>query len=101
MIEIWSTNCTTQGIKLLSLSYGSSAMVSNAEERGDVTRRSDDTPEDSRSTSSSSGIVTDCSSSNDDENRGQDDCDYIWKMSEELREFAERELGETDEVRSD
>ena len=72
-------------------------MVSNAEERGDVTRRSDDTPEDSRSTSSSSGIVTDC----DDENRGQDDCDYIWKMSEELREFAERELGETDEVRRD
>ena len=76
-------------------------MVSNAEERGDLTRGSNYTPEDSRSTSSSSGIVTDCSSNNDDENGGQDDCDYVWNMSEELREFAERELGETDQVRRD
>ena len=76
-------------------------MVSNAEEGGGITMRSDASPEDSRSNSSSSGIVTDCSSNNDDENGGRDDCEYIWKMSEELREFAERELGETDEVRRD
>ena len=76
-------------------------MVSNSEEEGSVTSKSEKTSEDSKSTSSS-GIVTDCSSNSDgDDNRSSSSNadDYVWTLSEELREFAEKELGETDEVR--
>ena len=68
---------------------------------GGVPTRRDETSEDTKSTSSS-GIVTDCSSSNNDDDDSSSSCsadDYVWTMSEDLREFAERELGETDEVR--
>ena len=68
---------------------------------GGVPTRRDETLEDTKSTSSS-GIVTDCSSSNNDDDDSSSSCsadDYVWTMSEDLRKFAERELGETDEVR--
>ena len=74
-------------------------MVSNSEEEEKVTTKSDETSEDSKSTSSS-GIVTDCSSNSDgDDNSSSNADEYVWTLSEELREFAEKELGETDEVR--
>ena len=77
-------------------------MVFNSENEMGVPTKSDETAEDSKSTSSS-GIVTDCSSNNDDDDNSRSsssaDDDYVWTMSEELREFATMELGETDEVR--
>ena len=61
--------------------------------------RTEETSEDTKSTSSS-GIVTDCSSNNDDDDNSSCSADdYVWTMSEDLREFAERELGETVAVR--
>lgn len=78
-------------------------MVFNSENEMGVTTKSDETAEDSKSTSSS-GIVTDCSSNNDDDDNSRSsssaDDDYVWTMSEELREFATMELGETDETRA-
>ena len=78
------------------------AMASNSEDEGiaEPEIKSGATSDDSKSTTSS-GIVTDCGSNGGGAEGGEEEEeeDYVWTMSEELRELAERELRETEQVR--